>query len=102
MSHPESYNPLNSATAATEGLDASAIGREMYQLISELFPICRSITGRGVRESLKIVGRHIPLEVREIPSGTQVFDWKVPKEWNIRTAHVKDSTGRTIIDFQKS
>src|SRR5262249_31456167 len=88
--------------STTEGIDASVVGKEMYQLINELFPICRSITGNGVRESLGIIRKHIPLTVREVPSGTRVFDWIVPKEWNIRGAHVKDSTGRKIIDFQKS
>jgi aminopeptidase-like protein len=74
----------------------------MYQLINDLFTICRSITGNGVRESLAIIKRQVPLEIREVPSGTRVFDWIVPKEWNVREAYVKDSTGRKIIDFQKS
>jgi aminopeptidase-like protein len=78
------------------------IGQEMYGLIAELFPICRSITGNGLRETLKIIQKHIPLEIHEIPSGTQVFDWTVPKEWNIRDAYVKNSKGEKIIDFQKS
>ena len=64
-------------------LDANGIGDEMYQLISELYPICRSITGNGVRQTLKILQEHIPLTIHEVPSGTQVFDWTVPKEWNI-------------------
>ena len=78
------------------------IGEEIYSLIKELFPICRSITGNGVRQTLKIIGSHIPLEVYEVPSGTPVFDWTVPKEWNIRDAWVKDSNGLKIIDFRKS
>jgi len=55
-------------------------GDEMYRLISRLYPICRSITGNGVRETLKVLQQHIPLTLQEVPSGTQVFDWTVPKE----------------------
>jgi aminopeptidase-like protein len=79
-----------------------ASGEEMFRLIEELYPICRSISGNGVRETLRILQRHIPLEIREIPSGTQVFDWTVPKEWNIRDAYVKDTRGNRMIDFEKS
>lgn len=74
----------------------------MYAFIEELFPICRSITGNGFRETLKIIQKHVPLEIHEVPSGTQVFDWEVPKEWNIKDAWVKNSKGEKIIDFQKS
>lgn len=77
-------------------------GKEMYHLVEELYPICRSITGNGVRDTLRIVGRQIPLEIHEVPSGTQVFDWTVPKEWNIADAYVKDAGGNKVIDFQKS
>jgi len=76
------------------------IGDEIYGLIEKLYPICRSITGDGVRETLEIMREHIPLDIREVPSGTQVFDWVVPKEWNIRDAYVKNSRGKRIIDFQ--
>jgi aminopeptidase-like protein len=74
----------------------------MYQLITDLYPICRSITGQGVRESLRLLRQHIPLEIHEIPSGTPVFDWTVPKEWNVRDAYVKNAKGEKIIDFKES
>jgi aminopeptidase-like protein len=81
---------------------ANCFGQEMYQLITDLYPICRSITGQGVRESLRLLRQHIPLEIHEIPSGTPVFDWTVPKEWNVRDAYVKNAKGEKIIDFKES
>ena len=77
-------------------------GLEMYQLIRELYPICRSITGNGVRQSLSILKKHIPLEIHEVPSGTAVFDWTVPKEWNITDAYVKNTHGERVVDFRQS
>ncbi len=78
------------------------IGNEMYQLMSDLYPICRSITGNGMRETLGILKKHIPITVHEVSSGTKVFDWTVPKEWNIKDAYVKNMKGGKIVDFQKS
>lgn len=78
------------------------LGLEMYDLISELYPICRSITGDGVRKSLHILQKFISLEIHEIPTGTKMFDWVVPKEWNVRDAYVKNSRGEKVIDFQVS
>ena len=78
------------------------VGKEMYQLMYELYPICRSITGNGVRQTLNILRKDIPLTVHEVASGTKVFDWTVPKEWNIKDAYVKNSKGEKIIDFKKS
>lgn len=83
-------------------IHSKATGTAMYELVSELYPICRSITGDGVRDSLKIISRYLPLEVHEVPSGTQVFDWKVPKEWNIYDAYVKNERGEKVIDFRQS
>src|SRR4030042_3807234 len=83
-------------------IDLNAVGREMYSLITELYPICRSITGNGIRQTLHRLQQFIPLTIHEVPSGTQVFDWTVPKEWNVRDAYVKNSRGERIIDFQKS
>ncbi len=89
-------------TDLKSSIDSEAIGREMYALIAELFPICRSITGDGVRQTLKRLQQIIPLDIHEVPTGTEVFDWTVPREWNIRDAYVKNSKGEKIIDFQKS
>ncbi len=82
-------------------IDYDKAGSGMYKLISELYPICRSITGNGVRNTLKIIARYIPLQIYEIPTGTRVFDWEVPKEWNIRDAYIEDSGGKKILDFNK-
>jgi aminopeptidase-like protein len=79
-----------------------ARGKAMIELVAELYPICRSITGDGVRETLRILGRHLPLEVREVPSGTPVFDWTVPPEWNIRDAWIKTTSGERLVDFRRS
>lgn len=85
--------------SSSETQPLNQIGQELYQLISELYPICRSITGNGFRETLKIIKQHIPLEVDEVPTGTQVFDWTVPKEWNIKDAYIKNAKEQKIIDF---
>lgn len=74
-------------------------GAEMMALIAELFPICRSITGNGVRQTLNILRRHIPLDLYEVPSETGVLDWTVPREWNIRAAYISTEDGRRIVDF---
>lgn len=78
------------------------LGQEMFDLVAELFPICRSITGNGVRETLKILNGHIDLKFHEVPTGTKVFDWTVPKEWNIRNAYVINPEGKKIIDFKEN
>ncbi|MEU8244846.1 DUF4910 domain-containing protein [Nonomuraea sp. NPDC048916] len=75
---------------------------EMHALVERLYPICRSITGDGVRRTLEIVGELLPLTVTEVPTGTEVLDWTVPKEWNIRDAYVKDPSGRRVVDFRAS
>jgi aminopeptidase-like protein len=77
-------------------------GTFMHALAARLFPICRSLTGDGVRQTLSIFKEHLPeLAIHEIPSGTRCFDWTVPDEWNIRDAFVLDPTGKKIIDFTK-
>jgi aminopeptidase-like protein len=73
----------------------------MIDFIKELFPICRSITGNGVRETLSLIGSHIPLQIHEVPTGTAVLDWEIPREWNIRDAYILDPQGKKIVDFKK-
>jgi aminopeptidase-like protein len=82
--------------------NSDRFGQELYQLIVGLYPICRSITGNGFRRSLQQLQTVVPLALREVPSGTQVFDWTVPKEWNIRDAWIKNARGEKIIDFSNS
>jgi len=88
--------------ATPERLDLDVLGHEMHALMGELYPICRSITGDGLRETLQRLQRLVPLSIQEVPTGTRVFDWTVPREWNIRDAYVKNSRGERVIDFQKS
>ena len=78
-------------------------GQEMHTLCRELFPICRSITGNGFRQSLEILKKHLPdLKTFEVPTGTNCFDWTVPKEWNINDAYIIDPDGNKICSFQDS
>lgn len=97
---PERLEDVSGSDPETTLSDGS--GNEMYRLIAELYPICRSITGQGIRDTLGRIQQHIPLTISEVPSGTQVFDWKVPREWNIRDAYVADRQGVRIIDFKQS
>lgn len=82
-------------------LDAEKIGREIHSFASVLYPICRSITGNGIRQSLDLIQRRIPLQIFEVPTGKPVFDWTVPKEWNIRDAYIASLDGRRIVDFRR-
>ena len=72
----------------------------MHDFIVQLYPICRSITGEGVRETLRAIQKRIQLEIREVPSGTKVFDWTVPLEWNVSDAYIMNQAGRRIVDFK--
>lgn len=74
----------------------------MIELLEALFPICRSITGNGVRQSLQLLQNIIPLDIVEVASGTQVLDWQVPREWNVQEAYIKDKSGSRIIDFRRN
>jgi aminopeptidase-like protein len=82
--------------------DFENCGPEMHALLADLFPICRSITGDGVRETLRVIQRRIPFTIVDVPSGTTAFDWIIPKEWNITDAYVLDESGKKVVDFQKS
>ena len=80
-------------------IDANS-GEDMHALARELFPICRSLTGEGTRATLRRLRDHLPgLEIVEVPSGTAVFDWTVPDEWNIRSARLVDPDGRVVADL---
>jgi aminopeptidase-like protein len=94
----------NGTTTAAAKVDPNSleIGQNVYSFVSELYPICRSITGNGLRETLCRIGEKIPLQIHEVRSGTPVFDWTVPREWNIRDAYVKNSHGDRVLDFQRS
>lgn len=97
---PETLKPVISDLK--KSLQSQDIGQEIYKIITDLYPICRSITGNGVRESLRIIKDYIDLEIHEVPTGTEVFDWEVPKEWNIKEAYIKNLKGERVVDFNKS
>lgn len=78
-----------------------ALGEELHRFARELYPICRSITGDGLRRTLAMIRERIPVQTTEVPTGTLVFDWTVPKEWNIRDAFIKSADGKRVVDFQK-
>jgi len=84
----------------SSALCAPGAGAEMYAFAEKIYPICRSITGAGVRETLDHVGARIPLERTETPTGTQVLDWTVPNEWSIREAYIENAAGQRVVDFR--
>ena len=90
---------MSTVRQALDALDRDAVGRSMMDLAAELYPIPRSLTGDGVRETLERIARRIPLETHELPTGTPVLDWTVPKEWNPREAWIRDPSGRRVVDF---
>ena len=79
--------------------ESEDVGREMHALAAELYPHCRSISGDGVRATFERLSQEIPLTIHEVASGTEVFDWTVPEEWNIREAWIKDPQGKKVVDF---
>jgi len=85
-----------------QSIDEAQVGKQMHRLMTKLYPICRSLTGNGVRQTLHILRELIPLQINEVPTGTPIFDWTVPQEWNIRDAYIKNSRGERVIDFQRS
>jgi aminopeptidase-like protein len=82
-------------------MSGQGAGASLHAFASRLYPICRSITGNGVRQTLRIIGDRVPLDVCEVPTGTRVFDWEVPLEWNIEDACVEAPGGERVVDFQK-
>jgi|CXWK01.1.fsa_nt_gi aminopeptidase-like protein len=89
--------------AGMDGTEArETIGASLYDLAAQLYPICRSITGDGVRETLRCLSQYIGIETTEVPTGTQVFDWTIPKEWNIRDAYIAGADGQRVVDFRRS
>jgi aminopeptidase-like protein len=84
-----------------EQTDLTEIGWELPRFAAALYPICRSITGDGIRQTLSLVQNRIPLQIVEVPTGTPVFDWTVPKEWNIRDAYIKSPDGKRVVDFRQ-
>jgi aminopeptidase-like protein len=92
---PSSFlDALKSRAACLERMDAA------WSLMTELYPICRSITGDGVRQTLARIAVDVPLKVTEVPSGTSVFDWEVPREWNVREAWIADESRRRVVDLR--
>jgi aminopeptidase-like protein len=83
-------------------LAPAASGEALHALVRRLYPLCRSITGDGVRQTLSILREYLPdLQVREVPTGTPVLDWEVPLEWNIQDAWIKNSRGERVVDFRE-
>jgi aminopeptidase-like protein len=93
---------MNGAGTLGRQLVKEGIGEDIFALAAKMYPICRSITGNGVRDTLREIGSHIALDVHEVPTGTAVFDWTVPREWNIRDAYIKNERGEKILDFAQS
>ncbi|MGH7981461.1 MAG: DUF2172 domain-containing protein, partial [Limisphaerales bacterium] len=85
-----------------DALDIMVEGRQLHDFASRLFPLCRSITGPGLRDSLSALKEFVPVQLYEVPSGTPVLDWTVPSEWNIRDAWIDDLQGRRVVDFKKN
>ncbi len=80
------------------------LGREMHSWIRDLFPICRSLTGKGNRETLAYLNKLLDgkLQIHEVPTGTQAFDWTVPKEWSVKEAWIENEQGKRIVDFARN
>ena len=84
-----------------EGLNPADTGERLHSLVREMYPFCRSITGDGVRRTIRALQALAPIEVHEVPTGTQAFDWTVPREWNIRDAYISNARGERVVDFRK-
>jgi len=93
---------MNETTRVTPPVENVTIGDEIYALAAEIFPICRSIAGDGVRKTIDILSEHLPIQRHELPTGKPILDWTVPKEWSIADAYIKNADGERVIDFQRS
>lgn len=110
MGDTEPVSSTSVETARDSGVDvgtplrlfaeADSIGREAHALMELLYPLCRSLTGNGVRQTLQQLQDLIPLKIHEVPTGTRAYDWEVPCEWNVQDAYVLDGNGRRVIDFR--
>lgn len=87
-------------SAPAEVQEIATWGCEIYALVEQLLPLHRSITGDGVRQTLRLMGEYVPLRISEVPTGTPVFDWEIPKEWKVSEAYISDSCGRRIVDLR--
>lgn len=84
---------------STASACGQSIGDEIFALAQEIYPICRSITGQGVRDTLDILSRHVDLVVHSVSTGERLFDWTAPREWTIRSAFIEDERGNRVLDF---
>lgn len=98
---PEQSTPVRTVDELVRGYDAAVCGAQLHGWIRELYPFCRSITGDGLRATLRWVRQHVPLQITEVASGTRVFDWTVPDEWNIADAYIKNEAGERVVDFRR-
>jgi aminopeptidase-like protein len=88
--------------AISAALAADNLGKVIFDRAADIFPLCRSIIGPGVRETLQQLGQTIPLTVKSIPSGTKLYDWTVPDEWTFRDAYIADMAGNRLIDARNN
>ena len=98
--YQEQHSAIMTSAGPKEAAKSEDLGKEIYNFMVELYPICRSITGEGVRETLRAIRKRIPLEMHEVPSGTKVFDWTVPQEWNVFDAYIMNQEGKRVVDFK--
>jgi aminopeptidase-like protein len=98
--YQEQHSAIMTSAGPKEASKSEDLGKEIYNFMVELYPICRSITGEGVRETLRAIRKRIPLEMHEVPSGTKVFDWTVPQEWNVSDAYIMNQEGKRVVDFK--
>ena len=98
--YQEQHSAIMTSAGPQEAAKSEDLGKEIYNFMVELYPICRSITGEGVRETIRAIRKRIPLEMHEVPSGTKVFDWTVPREWNVSDAYIMNQEGKRVVDFK--